>query len=286
MSNKNIASTLGRPIDLNYLPNVLITLMTVLVLVGGTIFQLVQGYTFVESIVLSGQVGVTVFITWTILRELDPDHDSSALICSLTILILIIVDFITTPSIIPLLWLMLLFRIMNISTGLKPTFFDSTILFISGLALMWYYSWIYGPVLSAVYLIVSKLPGYQVTYLYYGLAGLLISLIYMLVGTHEISVQVDSMLYMWLISPLILIYLISIIFMDDVRSKNDMGTNKISSKSIQLTRLILLKVVLMSLIFYGVDGLVAVSPLIVGMVILSLYFLVLNVRTFSARIPI
>jgi len=106
--------TLGRKIDLRYKPNLIIVLCALIVsIIGG----------LVTGEVLSGiYLGVGVFLTWALSRELDPAHDYSAFIAAA--LSLFMLFYFEAIHFLIVLWLLLLMRAVNGITGKQLTLFD------------------------------------------------------------------------------------------------------------------------------------------------------------------
>jgi len=106
--------TLGRKIDLGYKPNLFIVLFSLIV---ATLGWLVTGE-FLSGISL----GVGVFLTWALSRELDPAHDYSAFIAAALSLSRLF-DFESVQLLVGL-WLLLLMRAVSGITGKELTLFD------------------------------------------------------------------------------------------------------------------------------------------------------------------
>jgi len=126
MKDRKRLSTIGRPIDPNYPTNRLIVVVTILYTVAGAVFRWVSGAGFFEGAFRGAGAGVAVFLAWALGRELDPDHDAAAFVGAG--LAAGAVPFMNPPGLSALLWLLILFRIVNRTTGLSATLVDSLIL--------------------------------------------------------------------------------------------------------------------------------------------------------------
>ena len=73
-------TTVGRAIDLSYPTNRAIAIVTGVVMVGGTLSQLLSEGGWGQSLVSGANAGLSVFLTWALCRELDPDHAVSAFV--------------------------------------------------------------------------------------------------------------------------------------------------------------------------------------------------------------
>ena len=72
-------SPLGRPLDFRYRSNVLVVVLAALSAVAATIYNSVAAEPLASPVWV---VGVAVFLAWAIGRELDPDHNSSAMVAA------------------------------------------------------------------------------------------------------------------------------------------------------------------------------------------------------------
>lgn len=115
--------TLGRTIDFNYRTNKLIAILSLVVAAIGWM---------ITGKILSGlSIGVGVFLTWALSRELDPKHDHSAFIAAG--LSLLNVLYYENIQLLVIFWILLLMRIVNGITGKVQTTFD--IFFVLGLTI-------------------------------------------------------------------------------------------------------------------------------------------------------
>jgi hypothetical protein len=116
-------TSVARPIDPSYPSNRAIAVLTIVVMVGGAIFELLTGGGWIESGLQGIGVGLAVFIAWALCRELDPDHDLSAFVAAgLALGGLFLWDL---PHFGVLFWLLLMVRIVNRTPGAPATVLDS-----------------------------------------------------------------------------------------------------------------------------------------------------------------
>jgi len=106
--------TLGRNIDLGYKTNQIIVVSTLIVTVLGWLLS--------GEILTGINLGIGVFLTWALARELDPAHDYSAFIAAG--LSLFMLFHFETVQVLVGLWLLLLMRAVNGITGKELTLFD------------------------------------------------------------------------------------------------------------------------------------------------------------------
>ncbi len=110
--------TLGRKIDLSYQSNQLIMGVVLTLAVVGSILS---------GGLWSGlSLGLGVFITWALTRELDPAHDYSAFAAAALSLFMFVE--IESTQFLPLFWLLLILRAVNGISGKALTILDLVLL--------------------------------------------------------------------------------------------------------------------------------------------------------------
>lgn len=106
--------TLGRKIDINYPTNRIMIIATIIVAGLGWI---------VTGNPLSGlSIGIGVFLTWALAREVDPKHEYSAFLAAAFALINLL--YYKSISLLVIFWILLLLRTVNGITGKELTASD------------------------------------------------------------------------------------------------------------------------------------------------------------------
>jgi hypothetical protein len=149
-------TALARPLDPHYPTNSAIALLTIVVIVGGTILQLMVGLGLTRSISWGITAGLAVFLAWALARELDPDHDLSAFVAAGLMLIGLL--FFSSPSIIALFWVLVIVRMVNRTVGLPARILDSLMILGLGGWLTLQGNWICGLMTALAFLLDSQLP--------------------------------------------------------------------------------------------------------------------------------
>jgi len=124
----NEITSIARPLDLNYLTNKAIALLSVIVFIAITFFWIIDGIEFLDSAWWGFIASLAVFLSWAIARELDPDYDLSAFVTTGLSLIGLIVFGL--PKISMLFWFLLVARMVNRTTGLPAKRLDSLFLLV------------------------------------------------------------------------------------------------------------------------------------------------------------
>jgi hypothetical protein len=144
-------SSTGRPLDFNYRTNRIIAVITLIVLIGGFIYQLIIGNQWISALGWGFGVSISVFLSWAISREIDPDHDYSAFVGTGLTLIGSIIWY--PPSFFLLFWALLASRIINHSTGFSANIADSVILTIlTAILVIVFKDWITGIASGIIFL--------------------------------------------------------------------------------------------------------------------------------------
>jgi hypothetical protein len=148
-------SALARSVDPRYPTVGAILALSLVVTVGGTAFQLVQGTGLQEALLWGVNAGLAVFLAWALGRELDPDHELSAFVgAGLSLAGRVLFG---APALLALAWMLLALRLVNRSTGL-PAKIQDTLGFLGlGLWLTWQESWVYGLATTIAFFLDSRL---------------------------------------------------------------------------------------------------------------------------------
>jgi len=154
--NRTDISSIGRAVDLTYATNRAIAVITLLVAIGGLLWQRLSGAPWLASTTWGSQAGLTVFLTWALCRELDPDHPTAAFAAAGFALVAVLVW--ALPQLALILWLVILMRVVNRSTGLAAGVLDAVGLV--GLAgwLSLQDNWAYGLITAIALFLDSQLP--------------------------------------------------------------------------------------------------------------------------------
>lgn len=149
-------SSLWRSYDLSLGYNRLILLLTALGAAVGLGRGLLVGQPFVPTLPSAFLGGVTVFIAATLAKEIDPDHPQSAVLAAVLALPAVwVANLMSLPA---LLWLLLVLRFVNRSTGLAPKVTDALVLLVIGGGLAWLVSPLFGVLSGGVLLLDALLP--------------------------------------------------------------------------------------------------------------------------------
>lgn len=158
-------TSLARVVDPRYPTNLAIIVLSTIA--GGALFllKIYQGVDFSTSIVSTAVLALTVFLTWALGREIDPEHELAAFAG----LFLVIPGylFFPAPNLIAVFTTLLLLRFLIRTTGLTPKFLDSIAISGFGIWLVFRGDWIFGFLTAAVLFLDTRLSGPKKTNLYF-----------------------------------------------------------------------------------------------------------------------
>lgn len=151
------ASGVARPLDLSYRTNRAIVLLALGVLLIVAAASALAGTGTVETLTRSVGAALAVFLSWALCREVDPDHDHSALLAAA--MMILVLPALPVSDILALLWVLLVIRVVNRTTGRAAATTDLVLL----LALtLWPLSRGFlqaGPIAAAAFVLDGRLHG-------------------------------------------------------------------------------------------------------------------------------
>jgi len=142
MSHNNIF-TLMRTIDVKYLANQLIIIITIFSLIFGFLINYYITNNFLESLFLGLIIAVITFLSWSLNRELYPQSEYAAIVSGILVVIFLPWYKIIPSIILFLLWFIIILRLINQTTGLKSTFIDRLVILSLTITTSYFFSWIF-----------------------------------------------------------------------------------------------------------------------------------------------
>ena len=266
-------TALGRPIDPRYPTNLAIALLAPVVAIGGTIWRLISGLPLLESALWGFGAGLTLFLTWALGRELDPDHDLSAFVgAGLALIALLLFDL---PSLLLVFWLLLVLRIVNRTTGLPARPLDSLAILGLGAWLTWQGHWLVGLVTAVAFLLDGLLSPRHRTHLF--LSGLAFLATVGLTIVQGDLARVSGPTMPVIVSSLVVagLFLVVIVTSREIRAVGDAAEGAagepLNPARVRAAQVLALLTALMSAWWAGASGMVALLPLWAAMAGLGLY---------------
>jgi hypothetical protein len=279
MNSLSNFSSIGRPVDLNYPTNRAIALLTVGLMIGSALFRLLTGDELLQGILGGIGAGLTIFLAWAVSREVDPDHDLSAFWgAGLALVGLLLAGL---PSFGALLWLLLILRVVNRTSGREAKIGDSVAILGLGGWLAWYGNWLYGLLTALAFLLDSRLSAPTRRHLPFAGAAFVIAVIsfgFGETGPRDSSLSLASALAIVIIS---ILFTPVIIASRQVEAVGDQTGEPLNPRRVRLGQFLALLAGVLIALGQGNAGVVALLPLwaaLLGVVLYALGGLVLKYR--------
>ena len=264
-------TSIGRAVDPNYPTNRAIALATLVIIAAGTIFRLFSGDGFLESLGWGFWIGLAVFLTWAVARELDPDYDRSAFVAAG--LMLVAALFWDRPNFLILFWLLLAIRIVNRSVGLPAKPMDSILILALGGWLAWSVTWLLGLTMTMTFFLDSRMHERNRRHVLFEGAAFLVTIVVAFLQD-AISLS-DISLWPGLLSLAAgLLFLLVVYQSRTVATVCDVGEKPLIARRVQAGQLLLLATASGLLLVQGDAGFVALLPLWSAFLGTALYHLV------------
>jgi len=269
-------TTIARRVDPEYPTNRAIIILTLVITAMAAAASLFMGQAPIESIISGLIAGLAVFLAWAIARELDPDSEYAAFLPALICICLLI--FFPQPGVLTALFLLLLLRIINRTTGQPAGVLDSAALLLLAGWLVLGGFWVAGPAAIVAFILDRRLndpnhrQGWFAVIAFLGMLGIL------LYGNVPRMIPPDSSAISWLFLLAPLLFLSVIQRSGRVRSPGDQTGEPLDTGRVQAARVLFLSVVMLA-IATGGSGIMAI--LLVpwaGLVGLGMYGMYIRVQ--------
>ncbi|AFV24663.1 hypothetical protein Mpsy_2459 [Methanolobus psychrophilus R15] len=254
MDTKKISS-LSRPLDMDYPDNRLIVLLCAMIFIASVLFRMLSGDNLLPGIIWSIRAALSVFFAWALTKEIDPDHPESAIIAAgIGISGLFLFNY---TSLLIALLLVFLFRMVNRTVGMPLTLYDSILIVITGIYLVYTGKWMYGIVMSIAFFMDAILTKPVKRHFLFAF----ISLIAGLFGFYRRSIEIGpiSGYYIIALSLLALFFIFRIVLAGKSHSVSDRG-DRLSDKRIVATSIVALIAGLLA-VPEGLTAIAATFPL-------------------------
>ena len=263
-------TALGRtPIDPSYPTNWAIAALALVVAIAGAIVHLLTGAALLESVLWGIGAGFLPFLTWALGRELDPDHDLSAFVgTGLVLSAFLLPDM---PSLVLILWLLLVLRTVNRSVGLPAKPLDSLGVLGLGTWLAWQGYWIVG-LMTAVAFLLDGLLSQPLRYHLF-VSGLAFVITVAIAIFHGDMAMESGPTIPVVISSVVLVGLFAIVIATTrkVEAVGDATGEVLNPRRVQAAQVLALLTALLFAWWDGESGVLALLPLWAAMAGVGLY---------------
>jgi hypothetical protein len=263
-------TALGRnPIDPSYPTNLAIAALALIVTIARTIVRLLSGAALLESVLWGIGAGLVLFLTWALGRELDPDHDLSAFVGAGLVLVAFLLP--DMPSLLVILWLLLVLRIVNRTVGLPAKPLDSLGVLGLGAWLTWQGYSMVGLMTAVAFLLDGLLPPPLRHHLFMsGLAFVTTVVLAILQGDMAMEAGLTIPV---VISSVVTAGLFTIVIATtrELEAVGDATGTMLAPRRVQAAQVLALLTALLFAWWDGASGVVTVLPLWAAMVGVGLY---------------
>lgn len=256
--NHRSFSGIGRPLDFSYATNRWIVAISLAAGAAAFVVAIAGGIGWIDSVIDGALTGGTVFLTWALGREVDPDHPISAFLA--VALVSTAVFVYELPSVVLALWLLMALRIVNHTTGLPPSLPDSlAFLLLSGYAVTW--SVAAAAICASAFVLNAWLGGRSVRNLALAAAGLALALLPWSDTTWlpALDALVAAVAIGVVVGAVILRYRV-------VSSRGDSTGTPLDSRRVRAAQGLALMTVLAAACALGMRGFVDLSPLVSALI--------------------
>jgi hypothetical protein len=263
-------TALGRnPLDPGYPTNLAIAALTVVVAIAGAVWRLISGVALLESALWGIGAGLVMFLTWALGRELDPDHDLSAFVGAGLVLIALLLA--GAPSLLLILWVLLVLRIVNRTVGLPAKPLDSVGFLGLSAWLTWQGYWMTGLVTAVAFLLDGLLsPPLRRSLFLSGLVSVITVVLSIFHG--GMAMESGSTMFVVVFSIVVAgLFLPVIATTRKVEAVGDATGEVLNPRRVQAAQALALLIALLFAWWAGVSGLITLLPLWAAMIGVGLY---------------
>lgn len=252
-------TNLGRPINQEYFPNVMIVVVSIITIASGSVYSIISGEVVTYAMIFGFAMGVSVFLCWAISREIDPDNDYSAFV-QLPITIWGMLYY-GIPNIFAILLILHLMRIVTRSSGLHATWFESIVWFLFGSTLLYLGDYIAGLAMGAAFILDGLLKNPLKRHLYFGAASVLLTIIWSYMSGHLSFLQNINSWEIITAAVVTFAFIPVILSSGNPVSLLDTEDETFDGRRVQSAQLLLLLTAIGYMVFVGQDGLKLTYPL-------------------------
>lgn len=264
-------TTIARPIDPMYPTNRAIIILTLLVSTGVAGSSLYMGETLFSAIFKGFIAGIAIFFAWAISRELDPDSEYAAFLPALICILLLLIA--QEPGFLTSLFVLLLLRVVNRTTGQPAGVLDSAALLIIAIWLVSGGFWLAGPAALAAFILDLRLkePDFrQIWFVAVLVFGMVAYAAFFGITLPPLILPAASWLFI-LVLAAPLLFIPVLLRKSPILSVGDRTGEPLDRGRVQAARLLGLSVMLVAIASGGAGAFVLLLPLWASLVGLGVY---------------
>ena len=270
---------IARSLNFKYPTNRAIIIIVASAFLLGTLVQVLLDSTFSESIIWAFGAAGSVFFSWALARELDPDHNASAFIS--VAFVVPTLFFANLPTLLVLVWFLVIIRILNRITGITPTLLDLVVIIVLAVVLSWQVMWLYGLLTSLVLYVNQSMDGKGKQCVLLSMIIIPLVILSILLGNTDL-VTVEMSSGTTIATAAITLLFIPVIFLTDtVQSLTDVTGELVPTFRLRIARTIAVVTGSLVVITQGNHGFYDLLPLwsaITGVILNFLYRKLIGLR--------
>ncbi len=265
-------TTIARPIDPSYPTNRAIIILMLLISTGAAAYSsLYLGVALFDALLQGFVAGIAIFFAWAISRELDPDSEYAAFLPALICIPLLII--VPEPGLLTSLFLLLLLRIVNRTTGQLAGILDSAaLLLLTGWLVLGGF-WVAGPAAVAAFILDGHLKDPNPRQLWFATLLIIGMFAYLsLFGSTLTALSLPAA--SWLLIPMLiapLLFISVIIRKGRILSGGDQSGEPLDRGRVQAARLLVFSVVMVAIAILGESAASLLMPVWAALVGLGVY---------------
>ncbi len=252
-------SAIARPIDPRFSTNRIIASITIVLVAGDFLRRLLLGSGLLASAWSACGLGLAVAIAWALCREIDPDRDQSAFVAAGIALVGALLW--GTPNLAMLFWTLLAVRVVNRTTGLRATVFDSLAILSLATWLAFRLWWPIGAITAVAFALDGWLDGPHNRHRVFAFLMLAVTLGAGFLGEADLSASGPSLASGAIALLLCLVFVPDVFAAGEMRSLADDTKERLSTKRVRAGQMLVLLIGLGVVFWAGAAGLVLQWPL-------------------------
>ncbi len=261
---------LSRPVVFSSLTNRIIIYISLTVFVLFLIYQSVQGIAFLPALVHAAGTGFSVFLCWALGREIDPANAWSAFAAVPFVIVAALAD--GAPSIITLLFIILIGRALNRTAGARLSETEALLLAVLGIGL-YYNGFVTGlPVLAVVLAVEAALDPVNRRQLYIAL----LSAALFAAGSLLFSELLPPAPELNLFKGIVILLLTAAVIFITLATRGDRASGDLDGRPLEKRRLLLARVmpalfIALEIAFKGSIAILALYPALLAYLGVALF---------------
>jgi hypothetical protein len=249
-------SSLPRSLDMDRPDNRVIIFLCAVVFIVSIFSRIMSGDHPVQGVIWGGKAALSIFFAWALAKEIDPDNPGSALIAS--VLGLSALFLFNNLSLLAALLLLFLFRMTSRTVGVPLALYDSILILLMGIYLVYTGEWMYGIIMSIAFIMDATLKKPVRRHFFFAIVSIVSGLLGFSINSSEIVLRYEY--YISAILILVLFFIFRILLAGQTRSLSDRSGQRLSDKRIIATCIVALGAGLL-VIPGGSTAITAVFPL-------------------------